>query len=388
MKTLRDVNMARKRVLVRCDFNVPLDEGGRIADDARLRAHIPTINTLLRANPAQLVLCSHLGRPGGRVDPALRLNGVAARLGDLLGRPVAKVDGCVDVVLPNDQLVLLENLRFEPGEEANDLDFAKRLLGSCTVFVNDAFAVSHRAAASVCSVATLVPGYAGLLLEKEIKMLTLQDAKPPVVAILGGVKLETKLPIIEHLLPRVDKLLIGGAMMFTFNKARGMFVSNSLVQDSFVEAARRLLANPKLVLPVDVVVAPRPEEAAKTQTVPVESMPEDVMGLDIGPDSLERFKKELAAAKTVIWNGPLGVFELEPFAQGTVGLIMYLAGLREATTIVGGGDTVAAVEKLGLQAKFTHVSTGGGAALSLLAGETLPGIEALEENERIFAQRK
>lgn len=387
MKTVHDVDFFRKRVLVRCDFNVPLD-AGKIADDARLRAHVPTINLLLAARPAQVVLCSHLGRPGGKPDPQLRLTAIAARLAELLGRPVAKVDGCVDVVLPNDPLVLLENLRFEPGEEANDLNFAKRLLGNCTVFVNDAFAVSHRAAASVVAVATLVPSCAGLLLEKEIKMLTLQDAKPPVVAVLGGVKLETKLPIIEHLLPRVEKLVIGGAMMFTFYKARGLYVSDSIVQDSFMEAARRLLGSDKLVLPTDVVVAPRIEELAPTTTVSVESMPEGVMGLDIGAESLESFKHHVAAAKTVIWNGPLGVFEMEPFAAGTIGLARHLAALRGVTTIVGGGDTVAAVEKLGLQAKFTHVSTGGGAALSLLAGEKLPAVEALEESEKIFFRKK
>ena len=387
-KTVRDVEVAGKRVLVRVDFNVPLAEG-RVADDTRIRAALPTINYLLQ-HGAKVILMSHLGRPKGKVLDELRLDPMAERLSELLDRPVRKLDGCVGPKVeaavaemqPGD-VILLENTRFHPGEKSNDPAFARKLASLADIFVNDAFGAAHRAHASVVGVAEYLPAVAGFLMEKEITFLgqALTAPKHPFVAILGGAKISSKIGVIENLLTKVDGLLIGGGMANTFLKAQGHEIGQSLVEDDSLDVASKTLerAGEKLVLPVDVVVADRFDAAADSEVVPVDQVPEDWRILDIGPETVELFKRELAGAKTVVWNGPMGVFEFPRFAEGTFAIARFLADL-EATTIVGGGDVVAAVGQAGVTDRIAHVSTGGGASLEFLEGKPLPGIAALEDN--------
>ena len=387
-KTVRDVEVAGKRVLVRVDFNVPLAEG-RVADDTRIRAALPTINYLLQ-HGAKVILMSHLGRPKGKVLDELRLDPMAERLSELLDRPVRKLDGCVGPKVeaavaemqPGD-VILLENTRFHPGEKSNDPAFARKLASLADIFVNDAFGAAHRAHASVVGVAEYLPAVAGFLMEKEITFLgqALTAPKHPFVAILGGAKISSKIGVIENLLTRVDGLLIGGGMANTFLKAQGHEIGQSLVEDDSLDVAGKTLerAGEKLVLPVDVVVADRFDAAADSKVVPVDQVPEDWRILDIGPETVELFKRELAGAKTVVWNGPMGVFEFPRFAEGTFAIARFLADL-EATTIIGGGDVVAAVGQAGVTDRIAHVSTGGGASLEFLEGKPLPGIAALEDN--------
>jgi phosphoglycerate kinase len=385
-KTVRDVDVQGKRVLVRVDFNVPLDDG-KVSDDTRIRAALPTIRYLLDRDAA-VILCSHLGRPNGKVVDSLRMDPVAKRLAELLDRPVKKMDDCIGpeveaaarAAKPGD-LILLENTRFHPEEKQNDPAFAAKLASLADLYVNDAFGSAHRAHASTEGVAHYLPAVAGLLMEKELEFLgdALASPKRPYVAILGGAKISDKIGVIENLLGQVDALLIGGGMANTFLKADGYDVAESLVEDGSLDTARDLLerAGNKLVLPVDVTVADRFDADAFSQVVSVGEVPPKWRILDIGPRTLELFQERLAGARTVVWNGPMGVFEFPKFALGTEAVARMLAALPDATTIIGGGDSAAAIEHAGLADQMSHISTGGGASLEFLEGKTLPGVAAL-----------
>lgn len=402
-KTLANLttsDLQDKRVLVRADFNVPLDDQGNISDDTRIRAALPTINHLI-SHGAKVILASHFGRPKGdnfaaRVSEKNRLTPVATRLSELLGQTVTKPSDCIGDEVANTvaamqpgQVILLENVRFHPEEEKNDPEFAKQLASIADLYVNDAFGTAHRAHASTEGVTHyLKPSVGGLLIEKELQYLqnAIEDPKRPLVAIIGGSKVSSKITVIESLLEKVDKLLIGGGMIFTFYKARGLSVGKSLAEDEFLELATTLEAKAKekgvaLLLPTDVVVADKFAADASAQTVSVEAIPDGWMGLDIGPDSIKVFQDALLGCKTVIWNGPMGVFEFDKFAAGTEAIAHALADLTKtgATTIIGGGDSVAAVEKVGVAEQMSHISTGGGASLELLEGKVLPGIAALDD---------
>ncbi|MGB3401059.1 MAG: phosphoglycerate kinase [Microcoleaceae cyanobacterium] len=396
-KTVADLSasdLSGKKVLVRADFNVPIDNGS-ISDDTRIRAAAPTINELT-SKGAKVILTSHFGRPKGKVNEDMRLTPVAARLSEVLGKDVKKCDDCVgDEVaatinaMSDGDVVLLENVRFYAGEEGNDPEFAKQLASVADLYVNDAFGTAHRAHASTEGVTKyLSPSVAGYLIEKELKFLkgAVDEPKRPLAAIIGGSKVSTKIGVIDALLDKCDKLLLGGGMIFTFYKARGLSVGNSLVEEDKLELAKSLEAKAKekgvaLLLPTDVVVADKFDAEANSQTVSVEAIPDGWMGLDIGPDSIKVFQDALADCQTVIWNGPMGVFEFAKFAKGTEAIAQTLAGLTGtgATTIIGGGDSVAAVEQLNLGEQMSHISTGGGASLELLEGKELPGIVALDE---------
>jgi phosphoglycerate kinase len=387
-KTVRDTQVAGKRVLVRADFNVPLNEAGEITDDTRIRAALPTIE-YLRNQGAMVILCSHLGRPKGKVVEAMRLTPVAKRLSELLQAPVTKTENCIGsevervaaAMKPGD-VVLLENLRFHAEETENDPGFAKQLAALADVYVNDAFGTAHRAHASTEGVAHYLPAVAGFLMERELAFLgkALAEPSPPFVAILGGAKVSDKIGVIENLLPKVDYLVVGGGMANTFLKAQGHEVGDSLVENDKLDLAKDLLkrAGGKLVLPVDVVVADAFAADAKHNTVAIDKVPDNWRILDIGPKSVERFQKILQTAKTVVWNGPMGVFEFPSFAAGTVAIAKALAGTT-ATTIIGGGDSAAAVKQAGLTESMTHISTGGGASLEFLEGKVLPGVAALQD---------
>jgi len=383
-KTVRDVEIAGRRVLVRADLNVPLANGA-VADDTRIRESLPTVNYLLD-HGATVILCSHLGRPKGH-DPSLSLAPVAARLGTLLGRPVTFVPDCVgpaaEQAVRDDAVVLLENLRFHPEEEQNDPAFAKHLASLADIFVNDAFGAAHRAHASTEGVTHYLPSVAGLLMEKEVRYLSALVANPPkpFAAVVGGAKVSSKIAAIEHLLPKLDMLLLGGGMANTFLSAEGVDVQASLVESEQVDTARRILAQARsgsvaVHLPVDAVAASRFAADAECVTVAVGDIPPGYMILDIGPATVAEFGRALAAARAVVWNGPMGVFEMPPFAGGSHGLARILSGLS-ATTVVGGGETAQVVAELGLHDRFTHVSTGGGASLEMLEGRVLPGVAAL-----------
>ena len=386
-RTIRDIEVEGKRVLVRVDFNVPLAEG-RVADDTRIRAALPTINYLLE-HGAKVILMSHLGRPKGKVVDGLRLNPVADRLAELLGRPVVKLDDCVgpeveaavSKMKPGD-VVLLENTRFHPEERANDPAFARKLASLGDIFVNDAFGTAHRAHASTVGVAEYLPAVAGFLMEKELTFLgqALTSPDHPFVVILGGAKISDKIGVIHNLLTKADALLIGGGIANTFLKAKGYEIGQSLVEDESLDVARAMLerAGEKMALPVDVVVADRFDAEAISKVVPVDQVPRDWRILDIGPETVELFRRKLTGARTVVWNGPMGVFEFPKFAVGTEAIARILAE-SGATTIIGGGDSAAAVEQAGLADKMTHISTGGGAALEFLEGKELPGVAALLE---------
>ncbi len=393
--SLTETDISGKRVLVRADFNVPLSKAGEITDDTRIRAALPTIQDLIQKN-AKVILCSHMGRPKGKVTEKLRLTPVAERLSQLLGQEVVKCDDSIgDTVkqqvdaLENGQVALLENLRFHSEEEANDSEFSKKLAANADVYVNDAFGTAHRAHASTEGVTKhLSPCVGGYLIEKELDYLknAVENPQRPFAAIIGGSKVSSKIGVIETLIEKCDKLIIGGGMIFTFFKARGMSVGNSLVENDKLELAKSLEAKAKekgveLLFPSDVIIADNFAEDANTQTVTVENIPNGWMGLDIGPKSVEAFKEALSECKGMIWNGPMGVFEMEAFAKGTEAIAQTLAELTDngAITIIGGGDSVAAVEKIGVAEKMSHISTGGGASLELLEGKELPGIVALND---------
>ena len=388
-KTVRDVALLDKRVLVRVDFNVPL-EGSRITDDTRIRAALPTIRYLVQQR-ARAILCSHLGRPKG-VTPGLSLAPCAARLGELLEQPVAMAPDCIGpeagalaAALQPGQVLLLENLRFHPEEEKNDPAFAQQLAGLAAVYVNDAFGTAHRAHASTEGVARYLPAVAGFLMEKEISVIGAALAAPerPFVAIIGGAKVSDKIGVIENLLSKVDCLVIGGGMANTFLKARGFDMGKSLVEAERVELAAELIrraaaAGVELLLPDDLVVAAEFKADAPARTVAADAVPADWLALDIGPATSARYSQRVAAAGTALWNGPMGVFEFPTFAAGTLALARAMSDCR-GVSIVGGGDSVAAVEQMGLAEKMTHVSTGGGASLEFLEGKTLPGVACLQD---------
>ncbi len=394
LSTLSKADLSGKRVLVRADFNVPLS-GGTITDDTRIRAALPTIQYLIE-NGSTVILTSHFGRPKGKVVDSMRLTPVAQRLSELLGKNVTKCDDCIgDAVastiaeLKEGDVALLENVRFYAEEEANDAEFAKKLASMADLYVNDAFGTAHRAHASTEGVAHhLSPAVAGFLIDKELEYLqnAIEHPQRPLAAIIGGSKVSSKIGVIETLLDKVDKLLIGGGMVFTFYKARGLNVGKSLVEDDRLELAKTLEAKAKekgvdLLLPTDVVIADNFAADAAAQTVSVENIPDGWMGLDIGPDSVKVFQDALKQCKSVIWNGPMGVFEFDQFAKGTEAIARTLAELTPAgtITIIGGGDSVAAVEKVGVAGEMSHISTGGGASLELLEGKVLPGIAALDD---------
>jgi phosphoglycerate kinase len=384
-----------KRVLVRADLNVPLDKNGNITDDTRIRESLPTIQYLLRKK-AIVLLLSHLGRPQG-VDESLRMDAVAARLEQLLKRHVIKLDDCVGAEVEDHvnemhagEACVLENVRFHPEEEANDDAFSRGLAEIADFYVNDAFGSSHRPHASISGVPQHLPGAAGLLLDKEITMLgKALSPRKPFVLVLGGAKVSDKIGVIENLAKKADKILIGGAMMFTFLKAAGKNVGNSRLEQDKVPLAKKLLARyrNKLMLPEDAVIAKKADAKAATKIVLTDAIPAGMMGLDIGPKAIARFTAELKRAKTVVWNGPMGMFELAPFANGTKKIAQAIAKLR-ATTIAGGGDSAAAVQQWKLAKKFSHVSTGGGASLEFLEGKKLPGIAALEQSAERFGLNK
>ncbi|TVS07046.1 MAG: phosphoglycerate kinase [Cyanobium sp. PLM2.Bin73] len=384
-----------KRVLVRVDFNVPQDDSGAITDDTRIRAALPTI-AHLRDNGARVILAAHFGRPKGQVVEGMRLTQVAARLSDLLGVPVTKTESCVGpdaeakvAALQDGGVVLLENVRFFAEEEKNEAEFARQLASLAEVYVNDAFGAAHRAHASTEGVTSfLSPNVAGHLMEKELAYLqgAIDAPRRPLAAIVGGSKVSSKIGVLEALINKCDKVLIGGGMIFTFYKARGLAVGKSLVEEDKLELARELEAKAKakgvqFLLPTDVVLADNFAPDANSQIAPIEAIPDGWMGLDIGPDSLKVFQDALADCQTVIWNGPMGVFEFDAFAAGTNGIAHTLAELsaKGTITIIGGGDSVAAVEKVGVADKMSHISTGGGASLELLEGKVLPGVAALDE---------
>ena len=391
---LTKTDLEGKRVLMRVDFNVPM-ENGAITDDTRIRAALPTIKQLT-SNGAKVILCSHMGRPKGEVKENLRLTAVGKRLGELLGQNVVKCNDCIgDEVssavsaMSNSDVVLLENLRFYKEEEANDAEFAKKLASNADLYVNDAFGTAHRAHASTEGVTHyLSTSVAGLLIEKELQFLqnAIENPKRPLVSIIGGSKVSSKIGVIETLLEKCDKLIIGGGMIFTFYKANGLSVGKSLVEEDKLDLAKALMAKAKergveFLLPTDVVVADNFAPDANANTVSVNDIPDGWMGLDIGPDSVKTFQDALADCGSVVWNGPMGVFEFEKFATGTEAIANSLAELtaKGTTTIIGGGDSVAAVEKVGVADKMSHISTGGGASLELLEGKVLPGIAALNE---------
>ena len=389
--TIRDVDVKGKRVLVRVDFNVPMNAEREITDDTRIRAALPTIKYLID-HGAKVILASHLGRPKGKPADEFRMDPVARRLSELLGKPVRKLDECVgdkvktEVAAMNDgDVVLLENLRFHAEEEANDEGFARALADLADLYVNDAFGTAHRAHASTAGVAKFLPAVAGFLMEKEIEVMgkALADPERPFVAILGGAKVKDKVGVVRNLLDKVDTLMIGGGMAYTFLKAQGLEVGQSILEADKIDLAKDLMEKARargvrFMLPSDVVVADRFAEDAKTRVVPVDQIPPDWQALDIGPDTVAKFSKAIADAKTVVWNGPMGVFEMKPFAEGTRGIAKALADSK-ATTIVGGGDSAAALEEMGFADKVTHVSTGGGASLEFLEGKELPGVAVLKD---------
>jgi phosphoglycerate kinase len=391
--TIRDFDPAGKRVFVRVDFNVPLADG-KVTDDSRIRAALPTITALLGAG-ARVILASHLGRPDGKVQDGLRLRPVGERLSQLLRRNVPVTGdalgvGTEDAVkrMRNGEAILLENLRFHAEEEKNDPGFAKTLSSYADVYVNDAFGTAHRAHASTVGIAQYLPAYAGLLMEREIKALSslLENPKRPFAAILGGAKVSDKIGVIDHLLTKVDRLVLGGGMANTFLLAQGKSVGKSLAEHDRVDDARRILAaaekaGVRVVLPIDVVIAKAVTRGTEYKTVGTEKFPASWHIVDLGEESRAAIERALADARTVLWNGPVGVFEIPSFAHGTRAIARYLAGRAEqgVTVVVGGGDSVAAIEQEGLTAKMTHISTGGGASLEFLEGRELPGIAVLQD---------
>jgi len=390
--SIKDLQLKGNRLFVRVDFNVPFDQEGRITNDTRIKASLPTIQYAL-ANHARVILASHLGRPKGKTNPTMSLKPVAAALEKLLRQPVQMAQDCVgDAVLAQSknlregEVLLLENLRFHSQEEANDPEFSKQLASLCDLYVNDAFGTAHRAHASTAGMVPFVgKAAAGLLMEKELTYLEKATRNPdrPYVAILGGAKVSDKIEVIENLLGVVDVLLIGGGMAYTFLASEEYEIGKSLVETDKIDTAGHLLKmaqdrKVKLILPVDHVVTSKIDASAEHKVTSIQETPMEWMGVDIGPETIVRFKQQIAAAKTILWNGPLGIFEVEPFAQGTMAIAQAVAE-SHATTIVGGGDSIAAIHKAGVEGKISHISTGGGASLEFLGGLKLPGVEALSD---------
>ncbi|MDD4252002.1 MAG: phosphoglycerate kinase [Methanoculleus horonobensis] len=392
-KTVREIDVRGKRVLVRADFNVPLDEEGVIADDTRIRASLPTIRYLCEQG-ARVILCSHLDRPKGEIVERLRLALVANRLSELLDRPVVALRDCIGpevesavAAMSDGDIVLLENLRFHPEERADDPSFSEKLADLAEIYVNDAFGASHRGHASVVGVPQHLPAVAGLLLEREVDAFTriLENPEQPFAAVIGGAKVSDKLEVLDNVISRVNLLLIGGGMAATFLASRGYPTGASHVETDRLDDVRRIEENAekrgvRLILPRDVVVTERLEAGAPTEVVAAMEVPDGRLIADIGPEAADEFSRELGGARTVVWNGPMGVFEVPEFAEGTRRIAAALANLR-GTTVIGGGSTTDAVQRFGLADEMTHVSTGGGAALAMLAGKLLPGVEALDDAE-------
>jgi phosphoglycerate kinase len=388
--SVKDLPIKGRKVFLRVDFNVPLDENLNITDDTRIKESLPTIKYILE-NGGILIIASHLGRPKGKVDPKQSLKPVAKRLGELLNREVKFAPDCVglevkkmvDGLKPGD-VILLENLRFHPEEEKNDANFAKELASLAEVYINDAFGAAHRAHASVEAIAHYFDKPAcGFLMEKELKYLegALKNPQRPLLAIIGGAKVSTKIGVLKNLIDKVDNLAIGGGMCFTFYKAKGLNIGRSLCEDDFLSEAKGLLGNPKFYMPQDVVIAREIKPGQKVGTVDVSNIPSDAIGVDIGERSISDIKSLVQKAKTIVWNGPMGVFEIDDFAKGTEEIAKAIAEVTDkgAISIVGGGDTVAALEKFNLKSRMSHVSTGGGASLEFLEGKELPGVKVLKE---------
>jgi phosphoglycerate kinase len=390
-KSINDIDVAGKKVFIRVDYNVPMDKAGKITEDTRIRATLPTLKYLLEQKAA-IIIAAHLGRPKGEPVAEFSLTPVAKRLSELLGKEVLFASDCVGPVAENmakdlkpGQILMLENLRYHKAEEKNDPEFSRQLASLADVAVNDAFGVSHRAHASVEGITKYLPAVAGLLMEKEIRFVGQTVANPthPFVAIIGGAKVSDKIGVIENLLNKVDILIIGGGMANTFLAAQGYNIGKSLLEADKVELAKHLIATAKergvnLLLPTDVVIADKFAADAQSKAVAVDSIDSEWMALDIGPKTAETYAKSLETAKTVVWNGPMGVFEMDAFANGTETVAKAVAA-SSATSIVGGGDSIAALEKVGLASKITHISTGGGASLEFLEGKVLPGIAALAD---------
>ena len=395
-KSIADIDVAHKRVLLRVDFNVPLSEG-IVTDDTRIREALPTIQYLVD-HDARVIIASHLGRPSGNgeFESQFSLMPVALRLIQLLGKPVTFVSGSqiageealsASLALKDGQIMMLENLRFDKGEKANDLNFVRRLVSLCDIYVNDAFGAAHRAHASISGVPQFVPGVGGKLLVKEITTLTgmLQNPKHPFVAVLGGSKVRDKIGIINNLMDVADTIIIGGAMCFTFLAAKGFSVGTSKMEEDMIDTALDMMQSAKdkgveLLIPSDVVCADMFAEGANTKTVSVDNIPDDMMGLDIGPKTVRMYEEAITNANTVFWNGPMGVFEFPSFEAGTCGVAQAVAS-SNATSIIGGGDSVAAIKKFKLQDSVSFISTGGGASMRLLEGKDLPGVSALMDKE-------
>ncbi|MBQ9960807.1 MAG: phosphoglycerate kinase [Firmicutes bacterium] len=391
-KTVKDIDLKGKKVIVRCDFNVPLKEGV-ITDDTRITAAMPTIEYMV-AEGAAVILMSHLGRPEGEANPKYTLKPVADRLSELLGKEVifAQSDVVVDdevkakaAALGGGEVMLLENVRFRKEETKNGAEFAKELASLADIFVNDAFGTAHRAHSSTAGVADYLPAVSGFLIEKEVKFLgsAVEDPKRPFVAIMGGAKVGDKISVIENLLKKVDTLIIGGGMAYTFYKSMGLEIGTSILDADSIELATELLKKAEaqgvnMIIPVDVVCAKEFRNETETLVCSREEMPADMMGMDIGPKTVELYKAEIAKAATIVWNGPMGVFEMENFAKGTLAVAEALAE-SNAITVIGGGDSAAAVEQFGLGDKMTHISTGGGASLEFLEGKVLPGIAVIQD---------
>lgn len=395
MKSMKELSFTGKKVLVRADFNVPLDDDLKITDDTRIRYVLPTINYLV-GKKAKIILCSHLGRPKGKPDPAFSLKPVAGRLQALLGQPVVMAADCLGPAvvsaieeMGDGDVMLLENLRFHPGEAANDDDFAKALADLCDIYINDAFAVSHRANASVEAIVKFAPACAaGLLLEKELTAFNtaMETPKRPLVAIVGGAKVSSKLKALYSIVDKVDALIIGGAMANTFLLARGYGLGRSKVEPELIDDARKILAragekNVEVYLPVDAVTAASIDQQTPGRVVKIDAVPAEAMILDIGPATIGLFSRAVAGAATVVWNGPMGIFETPAFADGTRGLAAAVADSK-AFTVAGGGDTVAAINEAGVADKLSYISTGGGAFLALMEGDPLPGVTALENSKK------
>jgi phosphoglycerate kinase len=391
-KTVTDIDVNGKRVLVRVDYNVPLNENGEVSDDKRIVASLPTVNYLIE-HGARVILCSHLGRPKGVVAPEFSLAPVAKRLKALLPNvPIEFASDCIGeeaekkaAALHDGEILLLENLRFHKEEEKNDPEFAKKLASLAEIYVSDAFGTVHRAHASTAGVAAYLPAVAGFLIGKELSVMgsALNDPKRPFVAILGGAKVSDKIGVIKNLLTKCDRLLIGGGMAYTFIKAQGFEIGKSLLDEENINLAKELMADAKkrgvqLLLPLDTVIADRFAEDAEYRTVDIDKMPEGWIGVDIGEKTCKLFADAIKDAKTVIWNGPMGVFEMKPFAKGTE-VVARACAECGGTTIIGGGDSASAVKKLGYASKMTHISTGGGASLEFLEGIELPGVAALND---------
>jgi phosphoglycerate kinase len=393
MKYIDQIEMKGKRVFLRVDFNVPMDKAGNITGDRRVRAHIPTINYALEKG-AKLIIASHLGRPKGKRVDEMSLKPVAKLLSELLKKPVTFFDDCVGEnieqavsKMKEGDIILLENLRFNPGEDKNDAQFAKQLAALCDVYIDDAFAVSHRAAASNSAITEFVPiCVAGFLLKNEIEYFNKAMVNParPLAAIIGGAKVSDKIGLLENLIEKVDKIIIGGGMAFTFLRAAGYETGKSLCEEDMLDLARKIVEkakqkNMQFLLPVDAVIAQSATAEAEAKVCSVKEIPKDWIGLDIGPATISLFSKALQGVKTIIWNGPMGMFELAPFSKGTFDLAAAVTN-SGAISIIGGGDTDTAIKKAGLSAKMSYISTGGGAFLELLEGKTLPGIAALEKS--------